>query len=226
MRPVGNNKPYYGKNGCCVDHLGNFYSNVCTMCDIWGVNYYTFNERIANGWSLAKALTHGSSVESPRKDENVLWVFGEPYPSYTAVDIAYGFTSGISAKHKDNLEEWLNSQYLFYVDDKLFRSYTELAFEYGVSENLIMHRVHYGWTLYDAVHTPPDMRGRAGKRCTDHLGYSYDTKRDMCLHYGITTGCLNGRLKRGIDLETALTTPMQSRFCVEMKKVAKSAVTS
>lgn len=200
---------YRDKNGCYMDHLGNYYSSVQKMCDCWEVSYKTFGGRLWLGWSLEKALTYDNARTKPKKDAGVVWVFGLPFQNYNAVDRAYGFDTNTSRKHKDNLEEWLLSEEQFYVDGKLFRTKTALGMEYGLSETTLHYRLKSGWTIEDAVHTPTNGLGRRPRSVTDHLGNRYESINQMVMAYGISYSSYVTRTNRGWGLEKTLTTPMR-----------------
>lgn len=203
---------YIGKNECCVDHLGRYYSSVVNMCTAWRVPIDTFYYRIENGMSVKDALTHNNLITDPAIDKSVIWVFGEPFPSYKIIDNAYGYSGNASWNHKDNIEEWLLTRNRFYVDNKLFRSYMELSEEYGINETTIMQRLRMGWTLRDAVHKPLSHTGRKGKTVVDHLGNVYNNESEMLVHYKLSRSSYNYRLEHGWSLEKTLTTPMNRRF--------------
>lgn len=206
------------RNGCYSDHLGNYYGSIPAMCECWGVAISTFQYRIENGFGLEKSLTHKNSKTIPDKDESLIYVFGEPFSDYHAVDDAYGYAFGISARHKENLEEWLLSKQLFYVDNKLFRSISALSIEYGIGDSTIQARLNAGWSLWDAVHKPKSNKGLKGRPCEDHLGNKYSSVTNMLVHYKITYACYRKRILRGHSLEYTLTTPMKSYLSREIKK--------
>lgn len=45
-------------------------------------------------------------------------------------------------------------------------------------------------------------------KCEDHLGNSYNSKKEMCEHWGIPTDTFISRIKHGWTVEAALTTPV------------------
>lgn len=52
--------------------------------------------------------------------------------------------------------------------------------------------------------------GRVGIKCTDHLGNEFESIRGMCRRWGVSVPVYASRLKRGFDLETALTSKRAS----------------
>lgn len=213
---------YEGKNGCCKDHLGNYYISAFTMCDCWGVAYTTFRDRMDRGWSVEKSLTHKNSKTEPDKDKDVVWVFGEPFPSYSAVDRAYGYATSITTRHRDDLEAFLMLRQRFFVDGNLFNKYTELSKEYKIGEETIKARLYRGWSISDAVHKPLDRRGGYSReQQVDHLGNVYESLTEMLLHYGISMSAYHKRRRRGWSLDRILTTPVKNYLCNTPNKVAR-----
>ena len=209
-------KLYIGKNGCYVDHLGNYYTSLSVMCDAWGAGESTFTRRVKCGWSVEKALTFGGNTTQPKKDENVIWVFGEPFPDYNTIDRVFGFSVGVAITHKDALEEWIAGNQLFLVDGKVFRSYATLAVAYGLTENTVIARLSRGWSLQKTVHTPVNSYTRA-QDVKDHLGNSYPSISAMVRAYGISLSQYRGRMRKGWSLERALTTDGKRYYTHEPK---------
>lgn len=52
----------------CVDHLGNTFADVQSMCDYWGIKKVTFTSRVQRGKSIEEALT-GSVQQKHCKDD-------------------------------------------------------------------------------------------------------------------------------------------------------------
>lgn len=201
-----------GRNGCYEDHLGNYFSTIRSMCDCWGIDSTsTFMFRMNSGWGLKKSLTFGSTKESPNKDTGVLWIFGEPFPNHRAVDLVYGFAPGTTIIHKDEIESWLMSQQVFFVDGKLYRTYSAIAYDYNISESCLHSRLKRGYSLEDAVHTPI-RTSKTCTKCSDHLGNAYESVVEMLVYYGISQSVYYRRLSRGWSLERTLTTP--TRDCM------------
>ena len=205
----GSFEQYKGKNGCYVDHLGNYYSKVTTMAECWGVQPRALTARISYGYTLEEALMYNCKVDKPKKDTSVVWVFGEPFPDYRAVDRAYGFVENTLSRHKDDLERYLMELDYYFIDGKLYRTSTALAMAYGLAQSTVYGRLLRGWTLEQAVSSIKGSAGRKPSTYVDHLGNEYDGFYKMLYAYGITTGCYYGRKKKGWSLEQILTTPMK-----------------
>lgn len=92
------------------------------MCECWGLHRGVVRDRMLYGMSLKEALTHNNNVTKPSVDKDVLWIFGEPFPNYNAIDDAYGFVHETSIRHKDNIEEWLQSMDIYYIDGVIWRT--------------------------------------------------------------------------------------------------------
>ena len=206
---MNNDERFNVVNGCVCDHLGNPYRSLRSMCRCWHVPMSTFYEHLMNDDSLEECLTAVRHVDKPDVDESVVWVYGKPYSSYSAVDKAFDCALGQCYKHRDNIEDYLNGKELYVVDSKTFRTMAEIAVAYNMSEVCIQQRVYsYGWTLEDAVHTPIKQKSGHRKVCQDHLGNEYDSMLEMTQAYGISYTTYKGRLNIGWSVEKALTTPI------------------
>ena len=201
---------YVCKTGCCFDHLGNYYSSLNKMTGAWEIKISTFLYRMEVGWSVEAALTTNSPVVVPPVDDSVVWVFGTPYPSYYAVDVAFGFSKGASSKHGDNIEEWLLSMGACKVDGVDYKSVSEACRQYEISENVVRDRMKNGASLNDALKLPVGPSYNC-KECTDHLGNTYNSIEEMVRFYRIDYSAYKKRRANGWSKERALTTPVRAR---------------
>lgn len=197
-----------GKNGCCIDHLENYYACFRSMCDCWHICESTVKRRLKSGLSLESALTLRNTTQAPDKDTTVIWVFGEPFPSYRAIDTYYGFSPSVSHQHREDLEGWLLSKSMFYVDGTLYRSISSLAMAYGFTYSCLSHRLHGGMPVQEAVSKPTN-RVVQPKACADHIGNVYDCEADMLVAYGVTPSAYRCRIRKGWSQKEALITPMK-----------------
>lgn len=69
------NRDFTNKPKKVKDHLGNSFLTKKSMCENWGVSVSSFDNRIASGWSLRKALTTKTKFKSY---EYKGWKFLEP----------------------------------------------------------------------------------------------------------------------------------------------------
>ena len=79
------------------------------------------------------------------------------------------------------------------------------AKEVGFSDDLIRHRLAYGWTVEDALLTPV-MANNAPHRYLTAFGQTRPL-RDWALDYGVKYDTLIHRLRRGWGVERAIKTP-------------------
>lgn len=200
------------KNGCFIDHLGNPFVSVRSMCLCWHVLPSTFMSRVKAGHDLKYCLTKDNETVIPDKDKKVIWVFNEPYATYEDIDKAYDLCGRTSYYHKDNLEEWLSlSSNTYSIDGKTYYSMSEVAEAYEMTESCLRHRIEEsGMSLWEAVHTEL-LDTNNGKKCKDHLGNEYCSKRVMTATYHIAYGIYMCRMRSGWSLKDALTIPVKRR---------------
>ena len=219
----------------CKDHLGNAFSSEKEMCKFHNIDYKMYFARTRNmGWSVERALTESCRDDSiydfnGRKFKNVTEMCEFYKISATcykkrikngwsvkdALTIASGkrnhkiYHKGASKQSTDHL----GNDYISFVD---------MCNHYDISANTVYARLKKGWILEDALtkplgfHRNDESIKRYKKRntltntpCTDHIGTSFDSRIDMCNHYGITLKMYSGRMGRGWSLEETLTTGLR-----------------
>jgi len=84
-----------------------------------------------------------------------------------------------------------------------FKSITEMLKKYGVKTSTFKKRVRDGWPLEEAL--TKNVRSGKPRKATDHLGNDYSSQREMFEKYGIDKGTFKSRIKKGMQLEEALT---------------------
>lgn len=87
-----------------------------------------------------------------------------------------------------------------------YRSQTAMCETYHISKQAFQRRLSNGWTLKEALTTPPGGEHTV-YRAHDHTGKGYKTKEDMCRAYGISQSTYNKRKEKGMSLKNILTTP-------------------
>ena len=85
----------------------------------------------------------------------------------------------------------------------------EMASHYGVPYATFRLRLKNGWDLKKALETP--VKDVSSSIKTDHLGVTYRTQQEMAKAWEIPPHTLSTRLRDGMDIEKALTQPLQNR---------------
>lgn len=86
-------------------------------------------------------------------------------------------------------------------------SIKDMCRSYGINTATYRQRIARGWDIEKALtYFPIESR----VKCVDHLGNKYASKTEMCSKYGIP-GSYNKRIKKGLSVEQALTTPTKHR---------------
>lgn len=86
-------------------------------------------------------------------------------------------------------------------------SLKEMAKAYGISYSTFRQRRKRGWTLKETLTKPmmPSLGMR--KQVRDHLGNEYESQKEMLEAYGVKYITYHNRLKIGMSVEEALTSP-------------------
>lgn len=114
---------------------------------------------------------------------------------------------------------------------KVYSSALAMCKAYGITLGILidrlMKRVGLGTALTKSLKrkvskfTP----GYGAKAMVDHLGNEFTSKQALADYWGIPKSTLNTRLKKGMSLEEALTTPVKGRT-VESKRPADLIISS
>ena len=193
------------------DHAGNSFDSVIDMCRHYGVNINTFYARKAKGWTLEQALTKsGWSVRDH---------LGHEYKNLREMTNAHGISYDTYHKRRAkglSLEQALSKvRVVIQRESRKVRdhrgneygSLKEMAKAYGVSYSTFKQRRKRGWTLKETLTKPmmPSLGMR--KQVRDHLGNEYESQKEMLEAYGVKYITYHNRLKIGMSVEEALTSP-------------------
>jgi hypothetical protein len=77
---------------------------------------------------------------------------------------------------------------------------------YGIPPRTYRHRVESGWSLKDILTIPVRKGWASSVKCKDHLGNEFSSILEMCEYYSINHQAFRHRIKRGWNIEKALTT--------------------
>lgn len=93
------------------------------------------------------------------------------------------------------------------------KAYTagELAAIAGVLTRTIHDRIYRGWTVGEAVRGARDGKKKKGYNELYLFRGEYRTAKELAAIAGMTSDAMRSRLRRGMDPETAVTTPLYRR---------------
>ena len=98
----------------------------------------------------------------------------------------------------------------------IYSSEKKRALAYGMTPTTVKRRLDKGWTLQDALETPPNparVREQNQSGVYDHLGIWYKSVIAMCDAYDIPYRLFGNRIRQlNWPLEKALTTPVKKRL--------------
>lgn len=91
-----------------------------------------------------------------------------------------------------------------------YNTIREMCKAWGIQQSRFTTRINKGMSLKDALETPVKSHSK-NTNPEDHLGNRFNSRKEMCEYWGIKEDALKSRLKKGMTLEEALTTPVKER---------------
>lgn len=194
----------------CRDHLGHEYRSIREMTRAWKVTDFQYYKRLSRGWSLEKALTVPSGGSHPVRDH-----LGQEFCSVRDMAVAWnvGYDAYLARRKygwsiERALTEPVRGRCRF--PDPAGAGITdpyELSVATGVAPHTIYRRVRGG-------KSPAEIEFAGNLKripSRDHLGQDFPTLRKMAEYWQIEYQTLLARLKKGWDVEKALTAPLDRR---------------
>lgn len=183
------------------DHLGNKYTNVAEMCQTYGVNKKTYENRRAKGWTKEKALSPVIKPEKKQKTKReIITKFGT-FKSYTEISKKFDISKDIIyryLKSGKSIDDIIASPTIRECSDHLgntFVTKSEMCKVYNISLELFNRRIKNNWPLKDALTIPP-MESQ-DIPIVDCTGRYFAKKSDMFKAYNIDNKRYKIRLKNG-----------------------------
>ena len=85
-----------------------------------------------------------------------------------------------------------------------YASISKMCKKWGVERSTYAERIKSGMSIKEALTTEATYVHNA-KKCEDHLGNKYETLKEMCETYGVSTSMYRSRINKGMSVEEALT---------------------
>lgn len=86
-----------------------------------------------------------------------------------------------------------------------YKNKFEMCADWGISIKTYCSRIQKGWTQEQALAEELANTSAETGPYTDHLGYVYKNKNEMCVCWGVDVGKYNSRRRKGCTVEQALT---------------------
>lgn len=118
---------------------------------------------------------------------------------------------------------------------RAYSSLKEMCKHYGISVALYFKRTAMGYSLMRVLTTDVKLgafshliAGRNAVQVSDHTGRVFESKKEMCDYWGISTSTYNARIKKGKSVFEALTTPVRKSKpnCSIDSKPTKSVISA
>lgn len=201
----------------CVDHLGEHYPNILSMCKKWGVTKAAYSWRIKSGWTLEEALTGDKEFINPfsKKCRDHL---GNEYVSISQMCKVWGISKGTydyRIKCKWSKEKALTIDDFRKCKDhkgRVFPSVSAMCIYWEVTRSAYDKRLEHGWTQEEALTGGKVYVHNTAKTCVDHLGNDFQTIQDMLKAWNVSRSTFDSRIQNGWTLEESLSIPKNIRL--------------
>ena len=187
-----------------VDHLGNEFDTTNKMCKYHKIPFNTFRYRISKGYSLEEALSgdYGKFIDH----------LGNKFKTKREMCDYHGVkvpTFDKRIKDGKPISEALEScEYHSGMikdhDGNVFSTKEEMCKHYGLSSHTLSNRLDKGMALKEALTKGRYEEDGKSIKCKDYEGNMFNSKTEMCNHYGIRLATFNTRIESGWSLKEAL----------------------
>lgn len=198
----------------CKDHLGNIFPSKKAMCKHYNIPSQVYFGRIKIGWSLEKTLTTPVD-KTPKNAKEAVDHLGQTFPTISAMCKHWNMKrstynarikSGWSVKDALTTPcEQLNIKQQKCEDHlgNKYESLNAMCRAYNITHHTFTTRTQrLGWSLEKALTTPNVINAI---ECTDNMGHTFPTLRDMCHYYRIPDYYLQGKNIPAEELPKLLT---------------------
>lgn len=172
-----------------VIYKGVEYNSKKELALAYNINPSTLITRLNRGMSLDEAIN--LHVNEPVKTNEIIIYKGVRYTSLKVIGEKYGLDVSIFLRtcERDKADKGLDycinkamqNRGVFY-GGKQYRSYMELASDYGIDKHTLMSRIYLGWGIDEAIHR--EVRSLKTSRCYSIKGGIYQSKRVACTELG------------------------------------------
>lgn len=209
-----------GNRTACKDHMGNIFVSQEARAKAYGLNGVTVANRLREGWALEESLTT-PLYHHTRPDHVCTDHLGNKYQSLRDMCDYYKMSVSCYQRRRQagmSLEECLTTPLRNSNSKALVKKYTgenmslaELARQYNIDPTTLRNRiVKFNYTVDEAI-----KMGSNSYVVTDHLGHTYKSITDMCLHYGITYCMYKRSIAKGLSLKETLTKQYRTSHVVK-----------
>ena len=208
-----------------IDYKGNKYECLESLAIAYNLGVEDIRARIYSGWSLEETL-NSERKAGIRNDESltVCDYEGRIFSSLEAMVKHYGISKSTyyrGLRAGKSLEEILDynkrKRKAYVIEGTKFKTLNNVALQYNISRNTLSNRLRSGESIEEAVIN----KARAGSPIPmkDFEGRQFESKRAIAEYYNKSVSTVESRLKRGENLEEALTKPSKHKAGRKGKEV-------
>ncbi len=237
--PLCSHEMHKNTGNICFDHKNIQYASIAEMCKTYSIKRDTYLSRIKRGWSVEEALTAPPKQLKGKKNPYAIKDYnGKEYNTLTDMLNAYNISYSVYRKRKkigmplkeiltvpiDKNETPVQDPF---CPEKWFSSKNALYEHYGVDTKLVSYRMKkLNWSFEKAIKTPRNEIGKTGHniKCIDKNGTTFNSRREMYAHYGISANVMHYRKKAGMNEYEALYTPLYETVPESSSKLTQMVI--
>lgn len=174
-----------------------------------GISKGAYFARLRLGWDKDKAMTVPIRIKKAVYDHK-----GNKFDTVREMVAHYGISPSQFSKRRKKgwtLEECLHptkqktTEIVRDHKGNRFETIREMVAHYGITESQFHHRKKIGMTLEECLQ--PKISRFHNEVTQDHKGKHFESQKEMCEYYGISTKLFSERRRKGWSLEKCLRSP-------------------
>ena len=188
----------------CEDHLGNKYKSITQMCNFYNISYFMYTKRIKDGWDKEKALTtpfipKGKTFIGKKCKDHL----GNEYINQEEMCKAYGIKK---TTYRNRIKKGKT------IEEALTMPLKQVNEQKKEKERKCVKQVNKQEKEKELKQVNKQKEKQERKYVYDYLGNKYINRKEMCKAYSIKESTYRSRIKKGMTVKEALTTPLSQRY--------------
>ena len=144
--------------------------------------------------------------------------------NFVRANIAYNNWRGAIDKRRYGALALRHSEKIKDHKGNTYTSIMEMCKKWKCSIGTFLKRTRLGEPLRFILEHIKDIGELSAIEMIDHTGKKFKSKKEMCEYWGIKTSTFSSRVKKGMSIEEALTTPLKTNTKTKGKTIIAVAI--